>query len=280
MLESLNPFPRFARNLTPYDYRNTYIAHDCRLLYVTEGTFRFYAGSDVFSLSAGDALYLPAYIPYRFAQPSRQKPRVIIVNFDLCSSNASIRDPLTPLLQSDFQGQRVLTHTFFPPFDQPLCIPDLTEISHELQQVEKAFMTRESYYRDDASARLKLVLLQMMRRHDNAAAYSPLVSHAIAYIRSHYALPLTNETIAGAVGCHPNYLSQKFRQETGISLRPFLIDHRLRIARRLLRMTDEPVSAIAASVGFESQAYFTKLFHRQFSITPTAYRRRRAIRPV
>jgi len=280
MLETLNPFPRFASNLIPYDYRDDYIAHDCRLLYVTEGSFRFYAGKESYLLSAGDALYLPPYTPYRFAQPSRSKPRVIIVNLDLADHNSYLKDPLAPMRYADYDGHPLLSHSLFAPFDRPLYVPDLSEIEYELRQVEKAFWTREPYYRDGASARLKLVLLQMMRRHENTLAHTPLVSRAIAYIRDHYATPLTNDTIAQAVGCHPYYLSQKFKQETGVSLRPYLIDYRLRIAQSLLRMTDEPISSIALNVGFESQAYFTKLFHRQFHVTPSDYRKRSGITPI
>ena len=73
---------------------------------------------------------------------------------------------------------------------------------------------------------------------------------------------------------------RKFKQETGVSLRPYLIDYRLRIAQSLLRMTDEPISSIALNVGFESQAYFTKLFHRQFHVTPSDYRKRSGITPI
>jgi AraC family transcriptional regulator len=50
---------------------------------------------------------------------------------------------------------------------------------------------------------------------------------------------------------------------------------RLERARRLLDATDVALSDVALRAGFADQAHFTRLFKRQFGVTPGAFTRAR-----
>ena len=64
-------------------------------------------------------------------------------------------------------------------------------------------------------------------------------------------------------------------QEEATSLREVLTDIRMTHAMGLLQSSDMPVSAIAASAGFESQSRFAIRFRSRFGFPPTAVRGRR-----
>lgn len=71
--------------------------------------------------------------------------------------------------------------------------------------------------------------------------------------------------------------ARRFTAETGMGFARWRSELRHLVAVQRLT-TGEPVSAVARSVGFESQASFTTAFHRMAGVTPGAYARRAAAR--
>ena len=53
----------------------------------------------------------------------------------------------------------------------------------------------------------------------------------------------------------------------------YLIAYRVRTARKLLETTDRAITEIALACGFNSNSYFTKIFHRSCGKTPNTYRK-------
>jgi AraC-like DNA-binding protein len=89
--------------------------------------------------------------------------------------------------------------------------------------------------------------------------------------RSSEELPLSR--VAKSVNISPNYLSEKFKQVTGINFINYLTRIRVEQACRLLRDSDERVSEIAFAVGFQSLSQFNRAFKKLTGKSPTAYRR-------
>ena len=56
----------------------------------------------------------------------------------------------------------------------------------------------------------------------------------------------------------------------------YLTDYRLTAASHLLRRTQEPVTTIAASCGFESLSYFIRKFKARYGTSPGSYRKQRS----
>jgi AraC-like DNA-binding protein len=67
-------------------------------------------------------------------------------------------------------------------------------------------------------------------------------------------------------------LNTRFKQLTGLPPYTFLLACRMRAAQRRLRETDEPITAIAQSLGFSSSQHFAMQFKREFGVTPSAWR--------
>jgi AraC-like DNA-binding protein len=84
----------------------------------------------------------------------------------------------------------------------------------------------------------------------------------------------TGPEIAGQLGVSEATLRRRL-QEEGASLREVLTDIRMTHAMQLLQSSNMPVSAIAASAGFESQSRFAIRFRSRFGFPPTAVRGQR-----
>jgi AraC family L-rhamnose operon regulatory protein RhaS len=103
-----------------------------------------------------------------------------------------------------------------------------------------------------------------------------IVQRVLAYIRQHIAEPsrLHIKELAQAFAYSPGHLSELFRQETGESLRQYIVRYRLWLAKAKLELSTLTVSQIADELGFVDVSHLNKLFKKRHYLTPTNYRRR------
>lgn len=105
-------------------------------------------------------------------------------------------------------------------------------------------------------------------------APSKLALDVTNYVHRHISEAITTENVAKALFISRSRLSVKFKQETGEKLVDFILKEKVTEAKRLLRYTDKPVSAISAYLGFSSQSHLTHVFKRYAGCLPNEYRKR------
>jgi AraC family transcriptional regulator len=93
------------------------------------------------------------------------------------------------------------------------------------------------------------------------------------HIKEHIAEDLSLATLAEVIGVSPSYFVRLFRNSFGIPPHHYLLKHRLASARDLLRGKRHSIAEIAAMTGFSDQAHLTRLFKRQFALTPDQFRK-------
>jgi AraC-like DNA-binding protein len=103
-------------------------------------------------------------------------------------------------------------------------------------------------------------------------SYGGYVQKAVAYISANYSYPITVEDIADYVGLSRSHLFRSFEKVMGRSPKNYLTDFRIRQACNLLLKSDLSITAIANSVGFENNLYFSKAFHKVKGMSPKNYR--------
>lgn len=106
-----------------------------------------------------------------------------------------------------------------------------------------------------------------------------VVQRLLAYIRRHIAEPsrLRVDDLASAFAYSPSHLSELFRQETGESLRQYIVRYRLWLAETQLKLSTLTISQIADELGFVDVCHLNKLFKKRYQLTPTEYRRQLAV---
>jgi len=72
---------------------------------------------------------------------------------------------------------------------------------------------------------------------------------------------------------NPSYLSQLFKQQQGVNFMDYVIELRMKEARKLLSLTTLRVSEIAERLGYNDLAYFTNMFKKITGTTPSSYRK-------
>lgn len=101
------------------------------------------------------------------------------------------------------------------------------------------------------------------------------VEKAESYIETNYSYPITVEDIAHYVGVSRSHLFRSFQAYMQRSPKEYLTEYRIKQACHLLKETELSVSAIAYSVGFENNLYFSKAFKKQKGVSPSEYRKSR-----
>ena len=102
-----------------------------------------------------------------------------------------------------------------------------------------------------------------------------LVSAALEYIHENFHKEITLSQVANHLYITPTYLSKLFSTEMQESFSQYLISHRMKIAKELLRDTHHKVYEVAAQVGYTDIAHFSKIFKRITGQTPKEYRNRK-----
>lgn len=100
------------------------------------------------------------------------------------------------------------------------------------------------------------------------------VLRVLEHIDAHLAEELDVSALARIAHLSPSRLSHLFTAQVGAAPGRYIEAQRMELAARLLEMTDDPVAAIAARVGFRDPLYFSRRFRAQHGASPSAHRAR------
>ena len=109
----------------------------------------------------------------------------------------------------------------------------------------------------------------------NQSQFSPYnqVKAVFQFIAAHYHQSISLCDVAKAVGYSPAYLTDLVRRETGQTVNQWITEHRLNKASCLLLTTNQTVSEIAETVGYQNINYFFRQFRHRYDITPQIWRK-------
>ena len=82
---------------------------------------------------------------------------------------------------------------------------------------------------------------------------------------------LTLETLSAKFNLCPTHYHNIFKYNTGVTLREYVENQRIKKATNLLISTNLSLAQIAYECGFSSQSYFSFVFKRKFNTTPRKY---------
>jgi AraC-like DNA-binding protein len=108
----------------------------------------------------------------------------------------------------------------------------------------------------------------MVRQIGLADSRLSQISHAIRWIRSHYAETLATEALAGLVGMSVSSFHRHFRAVTSMSPLQYQKRIRLQEARARLLVESADVAAVGFEVGYDSPSQFSREYSRLFGAPP------------
>ncbi|NDL66038.1 AraC family transcriptional regulator [Acerihabitans arboris] len=100
--------------------------------------------------------------------------------------------------------------------------------------------------------------------------YSPAIALAKQYLDDSPEEKVTLSMLSSLCGVSRFQLIRGFSRETGVTPHAYLVQSRVRLARRLL-LEGKKITDTALVAGFADQSHLTRAFQKQFGITPGHY---------
>ena len=138
------------------------------------------------------------------------------------------------------------------------------------------YTSRKNY--SDEIARLELEkALYMLSRLDSEKKsendFSFIINNIDNYIKENMSLPICIGDFASMYNYSPDRFRHIFTENMNISPKKYIILKRLENAKMLLEETKKSITDIAQECGFYDISQFSKMFKKEFSVSPTEYRK-------
>lgn len=107
---------------------------------------------------------------------------------------------------------------------------------------------------------------------DRGRGVDGLLEEIFQFVEQNHSKDCSLSALSVHTGYHYVYLSQYFKQATGLSYTDYVIRYRVNEASYLLKNTSQTVLQTAYDCGFESLRSFNRNFKRVTALTPQEYR--------
>lgn len=273
--QAVLPFARFVRHLvlTPDTVFPPFIPLDARLFYIESGKGLVYLDGTTYALEAGCLLYINAGIRYQLVPCDAV---ILAVNFDFTDRFSTAETPIPPAnanLLPDAVPNEQLCFADAPCFDTYYIFKNCHILHGQLLNLEDEFVQKLPFYRQGTRSILLSVLTLLARRAEKRESDETRfdIQAVVAYIKTNFAQPLSNTSLAAKFHFHPNYLSAEFKRYTGKPLHQYVLETRILYAITLMESGKNNIREIAALAGFSDCNYFSRYFKQVTGTTPGKY---------
>ena len=181
---------------------------------------------------------------------------------------------------------QILTYLHSQSQRREFCVEFLGEISRQCSELGVFLWSSIDYpttvrqlFGGADTENFKMSLIQLCRQftqllsRQDMDANRYLIIKARKYIEDNYADPeLSLEQVSNFVGLSRSYFCSLFHKIENKTFKEYLMDLRIRHAKRMLTSTDKKIYEISCEVGCSDAAYFNRLFKRITGMTPLQYR--------
>ena len=263
----LNPFVHSAGIVDVCRRSEECVSYTAKLFYMISGEANLTIDGKKSKLSGGNLVYIPSGVKYKF---KAQRFLMATVSFDLTADYSDTEAPAAALTEEFCEA--LVRKCEISPFDKVTWLQDADEERENFTEIAEIATSAEGEWQAEISAMLKLILIRLAAMTDEKALPVRMVKNLDSYIRENRRDEISNTEIGAIFGYHPFYVSNKLKEAKGVTLRQYIINYRMKLAKRLLELTDKSIGEIAEEAGFKDASYFTKSFKASFGLTPKEYR--------
>lgn len=230
--------------------------------FVLYGKGELHINEHIFQLSAGDAFFIPAG-KVSYYEASKEDP--------WCYAWVSFLG-----INSQMYLYQLMTST-----DDVYIVHGLDNQKYKERIFEiislQGVSTSRYFQANGILFQIMAMLFDDINFQESNWGKNSVVDEVKFYLDINYAEKIKLRDVAKSFGIHPNYLTRIFHEKYGISPKQYLISLKLKKARRLLTTTELSVSVISSSLGFDDQLAFSKIFKKEFAVSPSEYRKQSRI---
>lgn len=226
------------------------------LIIVEQGILNIEIGKKQYKVRHGESIVLPANIPHKGFKDTDTDGHIEYFwahfvtesNFSIGETVSEFSVPLHFTL-SDYARVRIL-------YNQLLDV-------HQLGGLRKKYC--------DFLFTALCFEISAQSEYETASG-NKIVNKAVAWIELNINSPISLEQIADALGYNKRYLTRIFKENLNVTVNEYIMEKKLTVAKQLLTGSDETISSIASTLGFDDAGYFMRVFKKHEGITCREYR--------
>ncbi len=170
-----------------------------------------------------------------------------------------------------------------PEYLRGMCVFALHDIEHKIAECTQssvaefikphALILQEKNQLTDIQLYLQCEFMQLaqhLQTYQKNVASNP-TQQIKRYIDEHIFTKLRLEDIAAQVFLSEGYVASCFKKDTGVTLRAYILEKRMKKAKELLLLKQYSVSEIAEQLQYEDYRCFSRAFKSYYHTSPTEY---------
>ena len=222
--------------------------------YVYKGTGTLRVGQNVYHPVAGDIYILTEKSEHAYRADASDPWTKIFIN---------LKGTAVPMLIQAFRLHKKVVYS-----DCRAICPVFEEI---LTVVKKNLPVEDTMER---CAMLVMKLLSRLCQHEARDQRIPDEAQALKrFIDSNYQQNLNMDDISSSIFRSNDYANKLFKRYFGVTPYAYYLDVKMANAKALLQRTNLSVKQIADRLGYKSDQYFSKQFHKYVGMTASQYRK-------
>lgn len=241
--------------------------------FVINGIVRIFIENKEILVSKGQGFFINSNVFHGYFRAEGDAQFSVIVFDPLFISGGKKSDPLykkylQPLVSNENMNFiKLLPHYIW----QSQCIVLLEKIYHEAFKEQFGY---ELSIRNKLTEIVSNISLHCTSKNDFVPSYNvdEDLKKMIAFISDNYSSNLTVEDIAKSANLSERECYRRFKNNIAVSPLNYLNSVRIKRAMEMLTNTDASITDICFDVGFKSSSYFSALFKRTTTLSPSEYR--------
>lgn len=248
----------------------THVNQNHLLVFVISGSAVFHVDGKKLPLCAGDALVIPAGIPYNANTDSFCEYYFFRFHAALAPCEEVPEYP---------KPERSISFTVSGVPHKTVVFPVKTSLEEDYPKLYQSIIACVEYNSggtfsqrlalDLELSKILLLLSQIEERNTKAVPYPLVMERMLTYIRKHLTEPLTTSEVCKSCGISASYGARLFRRYLNMTITAYILSEKLYYACELMNSTGMNISQIAAYLGFCDVYYFSKCFKAKFGKAPT-----------
>lgn len=155
----------------------------------------------------------------------------------------------------------------------PTCeIPDAgKETQTVVNAIQREFTEKKPFYEQMINNLFGQLYVRLLRASGRQGGTGG-IGYAKAYIDEYYTQEIDLNELARTVSYSVDHFRCKFKAETGLAPKAYILKKRIEHAKASIAGTSLPITQIAENSGFGDYVFFSRVFKRETGMTPSSYR--------
>ena len=214
-------------------------------------------GNRNFAISAGDVFFTFPHLPHLYAADESEPWSIYWAHF--YSANPSVPKIIK---SSAISAEHPVLHI--------RRVGEIADMSKTIFSDLYKCSAAELMYRQSVFVHMLFKIFTLASSQNKK---DPYVSKALEYIHGNPDKYISLDILADKCGVSKYYLSHMFTEQTGVSVKQYILSLRLSNAKFLLESTEKSVTEISQMCGYENSMYFSNAFKKYYGLSPKNYRK-------